>query len=289
MQITSPDPASSFSEPSLVLSSPQDILCETSPPVVSKGASQEFPSTARSLSPDLTVFGSHSSSIRFILSTGSHTDVDSLPSSSIMGKAYSSRNGKKLMSKLSASNYHMSTPLRKKGPLVDLQRDTFGRKIHVGESQLCQRSPALRRDNKRMTPYRMMLPRSIWHHFEVNSILKSERGVVTGRSKRCYLQHSADEVGSVIINEDLWEDERNPFLLTAFDLIEEPLVSHGPSNDSDTTTDNNSTLLASIPLLSGDEECEFESCAGCCCSDSDMSAGRFMDEWEYCLNVVLKS
>ncbi|PVF95295.1 hypothetical protein CPB86DRAFT_817304 [Serendipita vermifera] len=292
MQLTSPmlaSPSPEWHPCSLAFELTESILREIAPPVIPMVASQEPPSNPCDLSPELTVLGSNSSDIRFILSTSSLTAVSSLPSNGDACVGSSSKNDKRCLSKLPARNRRMSTPLRKNGPSLDLQRDTFGRKVHLGKNQLVQHSSPLAADRKRATPYRMMVPRTVWHHFKMHPVGNDRVGEPADQSKRRYLQTSKTGDHSVIINEDLWEDERNPFVLTAFDFMEGPLDSHRPANhDRIRTPDKKFSSMVPSPSLSRGEQSELELFICCSCSDCDLSPGRFMDEWESCLNEVFK-
>jgi len=63
----------------------------------------------------------------------------------------------------------------------------------------------------------MLVPRSVWNRFRVDNYRQKESNLDTLVAYR-----GQSEAGILITmaNEDLWADEKNPFLLTSFDLAE---------------------------------------------------------------------
>jgi hypothetical protein len=95
--------------------------------------------------------------------------------------------------------------------------DTFGNRSDVERVQLTQK-PSPVHDGSAVS--RMLFPRSTWRRFwtfysSENVQLSEERPVYRASGGR----------GRVVTvqNEDLWMDEKNPFLLTQFDLHQEHL------------------------------------------------------------------
>lgn len=97
---------------------------------------------------------------------------------------------------------------------LDVQLDTFGNRSDVERVQLTQKiSPT--HDGSAVS--RMLFPRSTWSLFRTFS---SDN--VLPRTKH-FVYRDRDNRGRAVTveNEDLWMDEKNPFLLTRFDLRQE--------------------------------------------------------------------
>lgn len=91
--------------------------------------------------------------------------------------------------------------------------DTFGKPRQIDAEQLPQRSPSTP-GTKGLNVRRMLVPRSLWGGFKMD-----RRPQRDNRRSRLKAYHGSGIVVTVT-NEDLWADEKNPFLLTRFDFAD---------------------------------------------------------------------
>lgn len=98
--------------------------------------------------------------------------------------------------------------------LLDVQVDTFGNRSDVERVQLTRKvSPA----HGGSAVSRMLFPRSTWSLFRTFS----SDNVLPKTRRFIYRDSDNRECAVTVENEDLWMDEKNPFLLTQFDLRQE--------------------------------------------------------------------
>lgn len=104
-----------------------------------------------------------------------------------------------------------------------LECDSFGKPRYIDVEQLPQIHSseipqyATAKGVDESNVCRMLIPRSVWNRFRVDNYLKKECHIDTLVAYR-----GQGESGALITiaDEDLWADEKNPFLLTSFDLAE---------------------------------------------------------------------
>lgn len=130
----------------------------------------------------------------------------------------------------SGSKSGMRTPVKEEcEPTCFCRRelDTFGRPPRISQNQLPSLVPSESPPTAMSSPYicgvkasevrKMIVPRFTWGQFRLshrNREEKKPRIAYQGPIGLGVTMHS------MIVDEDLWEDERNPFLLTRFDFEE---------------------------------------------------------------------
>lgn len=110
-----------------------------------------------------------------------------------------------------------------------LEMDTFGRVPDIERVQLSRQAQAQYTEQQHeevgFTVSRMLVPRSSWSLFRTSSSssLSSEENLQPKRKFVAYRGHNRIGNTVTVENEDLWLDEKNPFLLTRFDLHQDML------------------------------------------------------------------
>jgi hypothetical protein len=101
-----------------------------------------------------------------------------------------------------------------------LECDSFGKPRCIDVEQLLQirsSEDATAKGVDEPNVCRMLVPRSVWNRFRVDNHRQKESNLDT---LVAYRGQSEAGVLITMANEDLWADEKNPFLLTSFDLAE---------------------------------------------------------------------